>query len=44
MEPLLQRGPARYGTSTPGTRTGDIAFGKPAVGTKAMADAVIAAL
>jgi 3-isopropylmalate dehydrogenase len=29
---------------TSGTRTGDIAFGKPAVGTKAMADAVIAGL
>ena len=29
---------------TGGTRTGDIAFGKPAVGTKAMADAVIACL
>jgi 3-isopropylmalate dehydrogenase len=29
---------------TGGTRTGDIAFGKPAVGTKAMADAIIAAL
>ena len=27
---------------TGGTRTGDIAFGKPAVGTKAMADAIIA--
>jgi 3-isopropylmalate dehydrogenase len=29
---------------TGGTRTGDIAFGKPAVGTKAMADAIIANL
>ena len=29
---------------TGGTRTGDIAFGRPSVGTKAMADAVIAAL
>ncbi|PTY04800.1 3-isopropylmalate dehydrogenase [Opitutaceae bacterium EW11] len=29
---------------TSGTRTGDIAFGRPSVGTKAMADAVIAAL
>jgi len=29
---------------TGGTRTGDIAFGKPSVGTKAMADAVIARL
>jgi 3-isopropylmalate dehydrogenase len=29
---------------TRGTRTGDIAFGKPSVGTKAMADAVIACL
>jgi len=29
---------------TSGTRTGDIAFGKPAVGTKAMTDAIIAAL
>ena len=29
---------------TSGTRTGDIAFGKPSVGTKAMADAVIANL
>jgi 3-isopropylmalate dehydrogenase len=26
---------------TGGTRTGDIAFGKPAVGTQAMADAII---
>ncbi|MEO6003090.1 MAG: 3-isopropylmalate dehydrogenase [Opitutus sp.] len=31
-------------TVTSGTRTGDIAFGKPAVGTKAMADAIIANL
>eukprot|EP01012_Entosiphon_sulcatum_P047165 TRINITY_DN6384_c0_g1_i4.p1 TRINITY_DN6384_c0_g1~~TRINITY_DN6384_c0_g1_i4.p1 ORF type:complete len:387 (-),score=56.89 TRINITY_DN6384_c0_g1_i4:52-1140(-) len=29
---------------TGGTRTGDIAFGKPSVGTKAMADAIIAQL
>ncbi len=29
---------------TSGTRTGDIAFGRPSVGTKAMADAVIARL
>ena len=29
---------------TNGSRTGDIAFGKPSVGTKAMADAVIAQL
>ena len=29
---------------TSGTRTGDIAFGKPSVGTKAMADAIIAQL
>ena len=29
---------------TSGTRTGDIAFGRPSVGTKAMADAIIAAL
>jgi 3-isopropylmalate dehydrogenase len=29
---------------TGGTRTGDIAFGRPSVGTRAMADAVIAAL
>jgi 3-isopropylmalate dehydrogenase len=29
---------------TGGIRTGDIAFGRPSVGTKAMADAVIAAL
>src|SRR5476651_1083070 len=29
---------------TGGTRTGDIAFGKPSVGTKAMADAIIANL
>ena len=29
---------------TGGTRTGDIAFGKPSVGTKAMTDAIIAAL
>jgi 3-isopropylmalate dehydrogenase len=29
---------------TSGTRTGDIAFGRPSVGTKAMADAVIGAL
>jgi len=29
---------------TSGTRTGDIAFGRPSVGTKAMADAIIANL
>jgi 3-isopropylmalate dehydrogenase len=29
---------------TGGTRTGDIAFGRPSVGTRAMTDAVIAAL
>jgi len=29
---------------TGGTRTGDIAFGKPSVGTKAMTDAIIAQL
>jgi len=29
---------------TSGTRTGDIAFGGQSVGTKAMADAIIAAL
>jgi 3-isopropylmalate dehydrogenase len=29
---------------TGGTRTGDIAFGKPSVGTKAMTDAIIANL
>jgi 3-isopropylmalate dehydrogenase len=29
---------------TAGTRTGDIAFGRPAVGTKAMADAILAQL
>jgi 3-isopropylmalate dehydrogenase len=29
---------------TSGTRTGDIAFGRPSVGTRAMADAIIAAL
>jgi len=29
---------------TSGTRTGDIAFGRPSVGTKQMAEAVIAAL
>jgi 3-isopropylmalate dehydrogenase len=29
---------------TSGTRTGDIAFGRPVVGTKAMADAIIAQL
>lgn len=31
-------------TVTSGTRTGDIAFGRPSVGTKAMADAIIANL
>lgn len=31
-------------TVTTGTRTGDIAFGRPSVGTKAMADAIIANL
>lgn len=31
-------------TVTSGTRTGDIAFGRPSVGTKQMADAIIAAL
>ena len=31
-------------TVTTGTRTGDIAFGKPSVGTKAMADASISVL
>jgi 3-isopropylmalate dehydrogenase len=29
---------------TGGTRTGDIAFGRPSVGTRAMTDAVLAAL
>jgi 3-isopropylmalate dehydrogenase len=29
---------------TSGTRTGDIAFGRPSVGTHAMADAIIANL
>ena len=31
-------------TVTSGTRTGDIAFGRPSVGTKQMADAIIADL
>ncbi len=31
-------------TVTSGTRTGDIAFGRPSIGTKAMADAIIANL
>ncbi len=32
------------GAVTGGTRTGDIAFGQPSMGTKAMADAIIARL
>ncbi|MBC8008936.1 MAG: 3-isopropylmalate dehydrogenase, partial [Burkholderiales bacterium] len=34
----------RKAVATDGVRTGDIAFGKPSVGTKAMADAIIANL
>ena len=34
----------RGAVATDGVRTGDIAFGKPSVGTKAMADAIIARL
>ncbi len=45
MEPTAQRIEAAVKKAvTGGTRTGDIAFGKPSVGTKAMTDAIIANL
>ena len=45
MEPIAQRIEAAAKKAvTGGTRTGDIAFGKPSVGTKAMTDAIIANL
>ena len=45
MEPTSQRIEAAVKKAvTGGTRTGDIAFGRPSVGTRAMADAIIANL
>jgi 3-isopropylmalate dehydrogenase len=45
LEPVAQRiETAVKKAVTGGTRTGDIAFGRPAVGTRAMADAIIANL
>jgi 3-isopropylmalate dehydrogenase len=45
LEPVAQRIEAAVKKAvTSGTRTGDIAFGRPSVGTRAMADAVIANL
>jgi 3-isopropylmalate dehydrogenase len=45
LEPVAQRIEAAVKKAvTSGTRTGDIAFGRPSVGTRAMADAIIAHL